>query len=227
MAHAARLALACSLASLTACHTLALKVDPALADDRMSVSKPSLFGRSNLVFGQYVADDIDRSWTRSNSNQRGNRTETSSRQTYRFVFAAAGAITDRVRCETVYAETARTYGRLRIDDGRHGLGCTLTDAQGRPSGELVMTEGSRHKPSGRMYHRNIAIDLVPSGRGEGTRFESFDPLGYEMLVDGQMVGAVQTVNSGAVWIDRGAPAELQESAAVAAATLLLYRSIED
>jgi len=42
-----------------------------------------------------------------------------------------------------------------------------------------------------------------------------------------VLGAVQTINGGAVWIDRTAPAALQESAAVAAATLLLYESIDD
>jgi hypothetical protein len=102
----------------------------------------------------------------------------------------------------------------------------VVGADGRARGELVMTEHSRHRPSGRMYHEHLAIDLVPSMRGEGARFDTVEPVGYELRVDGHVIGAVQTSNGGAVWIESTLPAAMRESAALAAATLLLYQSIE-
>ena len=226
MLHAARLACLLALTSLAACQTARMKVDPTLADDRLSVKRPGLFETGALRFGDYAAADIDRSWTHSRSSTIGHREDRRSKQTYRFVFAARGAVTDRVRCETVYAEHAMQVGRLRLDDGRHGLGCVVEAADGRPRGELVMTEQDRHRPAGRMYHDGAMIDLVPTARLEGARWDAGEAVGYELRVDGALVGAVQTINGGAVWIDRSAPGPLQESAALAAATLLLYQEIE-
>lgn len=221
-----RLTLLSVFASLTACHTLKMKVDPQLSDDRMSVSRKGLFSGGDLAFGEFRAAGVDRGWTHSEETTVFHRTETVAKQKYQFSFGAGAMVTDHVRCETVYAETAQTYGRLRIDNGRHGLGCIVSGSDGRPHGELVMTERSRHRPSGRMYHEAVAIDLVPSMRGEGARFDTVEPVGYELRVDGQIVGAVQTINGGAVWIEASAPPEVRQAAALASATLLLYQSID-
>jgi len=230
MLHAARLASAlavsATLASLTACQPMRMQVDPSLTDDRMSVSGPGFLERGQLTFGEFSAGSIDRSWTSSTSTRILSHERTRSKQSYRFVFAARGVVTDRVACQTVYAETAHDFGTLRVDNGRHGLGCVLTAADGRPRGELVMTERERHRPSGRMIHDGTPIEVIPRMRGENTRWDMLEPVGYELRVDGAVLGAVQTINGGAVWIDRTAPAALQESAAVAAATLLLYESLD-
>ena len=105
------------------------------------------------------------------------------------------------------------------------ISASVTAIEKRPRGELVMTERGGDLLTGRMYYGAVALDLVPSQRAEGARLDGREPLGYELRVDDLLVGAVQTMNAGAVWIDRNAPAPLQESAAVAAATLLLYEEL--
>lgn len=55
---------------------------------------------------------------------------------------------------------------------------------------------------------------------------AFGPVGYELRVDGAVVGAVQTINGGAVWIEASASPEVRQAAALASATLLLYQSID-
>lgn len=224
----ASLSLSLSLvASLTACQKMSMKVDPSLADDqRMEVSRKGLFGGGDLSFGEFRAAGVDRGWTSSTSMGFGNTTQTKAKQKYQFRFEAAQQLTDVVRCETVYAETEHRYGRMTIDNGRHGLGCLVVGADGRARGELVMTEHERHRPSGRMYHERLAIDVVPRMRGEGARWDTVEAIGYELRVDGHVIGAVQTINGGAVWIDATLPVEMRQAAALASATLLLYQQIE-
>jgi hypothetical protein len=124
----------------------------------------------------------------------------------------------------VHASEAIDFGSVRIGRGRDGLGCSIDDADGRPRGELVLLDGERAIASGRMVVDDVAIDLVPERRADGARVEAFAPLGFELRVDGAPVGAVQTINGGAVWIDRTAPAPLRRAAALAAATVLLYQA---
>jgi hypothetical protein len=213
--------------TLTACSTMKMKVDPQLADDqRMAVKRKGIFHGGDLSFGEFRAAGVDRGWTHSDSTSIFNQTDTSSSQKYEFAFKSGDNVTDQVRCETVYAERARSYGRLRIDNGRHGLGCLLADQDGRPRGELVMMEHERHRPSGRMYLDTVAMDVIPRMRGEGARWDTLEPVGYELRIDGQVVGAVQTINGGAVWIEASLPAELRQAAALASATLLLYQPID-
>jgi hypothetical protein len=78
-----------------------------------------------------------------------------------------------------------------------------------------------------MFLDDVEVELVAERRAEGARMNGFAPLGYQLQVDGHAIGAVQTINGGAVWIDASAPAPLREAAAVAAATVLLYQPIED
>ena len=226
LSSAALPALAATLASLAACHPMTMAVDPALSDDRMKVSRGGFLGGGDVAFGEFSTTDFDRSWTSSESTTIGHREDTYADQKYRFTFGAGGVLTDRVHCQTVYAEHAADFGRLRLDDGRHGLGCSLTTADGRPRGELLMTEQDRHRLAGTMIRDDIRVELVPSRRFEGGRVETFAPIGYDLRVDGHTVGAVQTINGGAVWIDRSAPPALRDAAAVAAATLLLYEELD-
>jgi hypothetical protein len=222
-----RLALLSLVTTLAACQTMKMKVDPQLADDqRMKVERKGIFSGGDLRFGEFRAAGVDRGWTRSSSMTIVNHTDTKARQRYEFSFAAGAAVTDHVQCETVYAETAHQYGRLRIDNGRHGLGCLLIAADGRSRGELVMVEHERHRPSGRMYLDRVAMDVIPRMRGEGARWDMVEPVGYELRIDGNVVGAVQTINGGAVWIESSLPAELRQAAALASATLLLYQPLD-
>jgi hypothetical protein len=218
-----RLVLASALL-LSACHTAHMQVDPALSDDRMSVSHTKRFGRGDLVFGEFTAHGIDRGWTHSSTTRVGGMEESHAHQRYAFALRAGADDAGRVSCESVHAGNAIDFGTLRIDRGRDGLGCSIDDADGRPRGELVLLDGERAMASGRIVVDDVAIDLVPERHAEGARVEAFAPLGFELMVDGAPVGAVQTINGGAVWIDGTAPAPLREAAALAAATVLLYQA---
>jgi hypothetical protein len=225
MTPSTRLALLATL-SLAACRSAQMKVDPALADDRMKVSRTGRWGGGDLVFGEYTAHDIDRSWTHKQTVRIGDHEETRAHQKYWFTMRAGEADAGRVACETVFAGTAHRFGRLRLDDDGTGLGCVVEGPDGRPRGELVLIDGDRPHASGRMIFDDVAVELVAERRAEGARVAAFAPLGYQLQVDGHAIGAVQTINGGAVWIDAGAPAPLREAAAVAAATVLLYDPIE-
>jgi hypothetical protein len=213
-------------ACLAACHPARMEVPTALRDDAMDVRHSgSLFDEGELAFGEYAVVDVHRGWTHTRSTSVFQYDRTRSRQKFRFEVATAGMAAAAVRCETVYSEQGHDFGALRFEKGRHGLGCNVRTPDGL-DGELVMLETEPQRPSGYLRHGNVTLEVVASGRFEGGRVETFDPVGYELRLSGQVVGAVQTINGGKVWIQREAPPEIQESAAVAAAAMLLYRSIE-
>jgi hypothetical protein len=137
-----RLALLATL-SLAACRSAQMKVDPDLADDRMKVSRTGRWGGGDLVFGEFTAHHIDRSWTHSRTIRIGNREETRAHQKYWFTVRAGQADAGRIACETVFAGTAHRFGRLRLDDDGTGLGCLVEGPDGQPRGELVLIDGDR------------------------------------------------------------------------------------
>jgi hypothetical protein len=209
---------------LTACHTAHMKVDPALSDDRMSVSRTGHFGGGDLVFGEFRAHDIDRGWTHTSTTTILGFEQSRAHQRYAFALRAGADEASRVTCESVHAGEAMDFGTLRIGRGRDGLGCSIDAVDGSPRGELVLLDGERSIAAGRLVVDDVVIDLVPERHAEGARVQAFAPLGFDLMVDGAPVGAVQTINGGAVWIDRTAPAPLREAAALAAATVLLYQA---
>src|SRR5205809_818527 len=91
---------------LTACHTAHMTVDPALADDRMAVSRTGHFGGGDLVFGEFTAHDIDRGWTHTSTTQIGAHEESHAHQRYAFALRAGIDDADRVSCESVHASEA-------------------------------------------------------------------------------------------------------------------------
>jgi len=228
MRHASPLALAAlSALSLAACHPVRMAVPADLHDDVMNVSRSDgLFRAGRLAFGGYYAREIHHGWTFSESTRIWNAEETASSQKFRFDFGESGSVADKVRCESVYASQGMHFGGLTLQRGRHGLGCNLYRADGAPEGQLVMTERERERPYGQLVRDGVVVELIASGRFEGGRVETFEPVGFDLLVGGVQVGAVQVMNGGQVWIERNAPADVQAAAAVAAATLLLYQPLE-
>jgi hypothetical protein len=217
--------LAFSSLALAACHPMKMDVAPSLEAQALPVHKSGgLFDEGEVTFGEFAAVHVHRGWTRSSSMQIFGYESTKSKQKFRFAFAKAGVADHQMRCETVFAEKALHRGRVTFSAGQHGLGCELRGPGGAPVGELVMAGDDR--PAGYLQQGHVIVELVATGRFEGGRWENAEAVGFDLLVSGQIVGAVQTINGGRVWLERSAPAEIQETAALAAATLLLYRTLD-
>jgi hypothetical protein len=214
-----------SLALATGCRTMKMDVAPSLESQALPVHKSGgLFDEGEVTFGEFAAIRIHRGWTRSSSMQIFGYESTKSKQKFRFAFAKAGVADQQMRCETVFAEKALHRGRVTFSAGEHGLGCELRGPGGAPVGELMLAGDDR--PAGYLQAGNVVVEMVATGRFEGGSWENPDPVGFDLLVSGQVVGAVQTINGGRVWLERSAPAEIQDTAALAAATLLLFQTLD-
>jgi hypothetical protein len=214
-----------SLALAAGCRPMKMEVAPSLQAQALPVhTSGGLFDEGEVTFGEFAAIDIKRGWTRSSSFEIFGVESTRSKQKFRFSFAARGIADHRMRCETVYAEKALHRGNVTFSAGQHGLGCELRGPGGIPAGELVMAGDDR--PAGYLQQGNVIVEMVATGRFEGGRWENPDPVGFELRVNGQVVGAVQTINGGRVWLERSAPTEIQHTAALAAATLLLFDTLD-
>lgn len=218
-------AFALAACSVTPIH---MQVEPALAPHRLAVSVTgSTFSEKGLLrFGDYAVTSIKRGFIRTTTSKLFDSERTRSEQDHDFVFMARGTTSAHVSCRTVYAEDATVLRKsARISEPRNDLRCEFS-TDGTKRGSLTLSDRTGNY-SGRMSHAGVEVDIVSDHHIEGSRFESYDPVGYLLRVNGALIAAVQTMGAWSVWMAASIPAAQQDAAALAAATLLLYSPLED
>jgi hypothetical protein len=211
-----------------ACTTARLAVPTPLRDDRMSVERSGgFFHKSKMAFGPYQASGIDRSWTSSSGWSINGSGEKSSKQKYQFRFLAGAGAPDEVRCSTHFGQDSVDLGLLTLKENDLGLGCAFRTADGRPAGQLQMRAVDQVTHTGWVQAEGMTLEVASTHDLENSSMDAYEIVGYELRLQGHVVGAVQVINGGAVWIDRSAPAQIQRAAAIAAASLLLFEDITE
>jgi hypothetical protein len=178
-----------------------------------------LFEAGSLRFGEFVAEGIDRGWTHADRTTINGVSDKHARQRYSFDFRAPGAAM-AVDCTTRVNERAVETGRATFSRSRFHLACAVSGG-----GLLVVDEVGHRGHAGRAMLPGLTLDVRSSSRIEGA-IAGFEPVGYELLLDGHVIAAVQTINGGAVWIDPSAPPQVRQGIAVTATALLLLERIE-
>jgi hypothetical protein len=106
------------------------------------------------------------------------------------------------------------------------LVCGFDEAGARTT--LLLSKTGRAEPSLRGEIRSVGADGPPLTvssihRAAGSVIGSPEPFGYEIRSGERVVGIVETVNRGRVWIDPELDRAEQDKLAAAAAALLLFR----
>lgn len=84
----------------------------------------------------------------------------------------------------------------------------------------------RGKYKGLLYSQTQTIEINPIRHVEGTKVPFPDVIGFEYILDGKVIGAVETLNKGRIWISPDIDTQLKGILAAASAALLLQTDLE-
>jgi hypothetical protein len=82
------------------------------------------------------------------------------------------------------------------------------------------------KYKGLLYSQNQTIEINPIRNVEGSSIPFPDVIGFEFVLDGKAIGAVEVLNKGRVWISPNINNQLKGIIATASAALLLQTDLE-
>jgi hypothetical protein len=212
--------------ALAACASAKLEVPAELAQHKLNVQRQ---GRQ-LAFGEFVVQ-AGRPHSRISKQSWGHfLMEEQVRASHLFGFGLVvdGKLVDEVACERDSRQTSHENGVVQFVRSTHTLRCVLSAPDGRFRGELSM-KGKRtvHDLRGELTRSAVTLELTPSDHPwhDGTMGDAFAPAGYEIRTGGVQIGAVQTLDGKAVWIDPRAPTWLRKYVALAAGVLLIHTAI--
>ena len=212
---------------LGGCSVATMQVDPSLAAraEPMSVTgnNPRLWNRP-LAFGAFRTEQVAEGgeWRWAVPLLGGEAGI--AWQNYRLVLTdgqqrmQAVCRTRRVFFERDGLSVDPALGRLPV------LQCALRPEDGGDPWVMTLRRTPSMKFAGTLGREGggVTMQIESKHRAEGAIVDSGDPLGYSIAADGTVVGAVETINRGRVWIDPAMSERDRIRAAAVAAALLLF-----
>lgn len=198
--------------------------------DGLPTSEPmSVQGRQGwrinqrIRFGPYATERIDRSWTRGRDLQILAYDGSRRNQSYGFLLREGGEPAWEVACTTRLRRDALAFDDWAIalrEDGR--LLCEIQDLEGdgRPLRLTLISEGERPL-RGTLEGDHLQVEVRGTNRlAKGLPLG--ETSGYHLRSGDRVLGAVQVINAGTVWLSPHlTPPERGALAALAAALLAL------
>ncbi len=222
------LSLVVGLLAIGACAPHRLAVPDRLVDHRIAVKRSGhelTFGEFSITTEEPKSEFQRTSWATMLQDE-----QVRARHIFGFSLRVRGDVVDEVACERDSFESSHSNGFAVFSRRQHDLACIFTTPTGERRGALNMTARQNvHELRGRLVRAAVSLELTPIEHPAGPDFDTgdaFAPAGYELHVGGVQVGAVETVDGGAVWIDPRAPPWLRKYVALAAAVLLIHRGLE-
>jgi hypothetical protein len=219
------------LAFAPSCSMARMPVPESLsAAERMPVSgRQGLILRQQLRFGSYEAHNLRRSWTRG--RDRGETTlatQSERRQAYSFTLRENGHDAWFVAC---HASVVMVTIETRVVDlhptNESALYCNLQPlADPTAAWELVLREQRERPLSGTLSHGEATVQVAGTNRVERA-LPMGNTTGYEFRQDGEVIGAVEVINSGAVWLRGDRSPERRALLSAASAALLLLEDLRE
>ena len=224
---------------IAACHParMALPSEIDQSFDEWPVSERNYFLDESFAFGPYSVAEVHRSWTTKISWGAGMDqwmiTDSHATQKYEFQISQHGSVEQGAKCATDVAwnqldlenvlgkKSTFTWG-LASDTS---LVCSLM-FKGLPSWSLIAQQRTDDRSlSGIMTNREAEILVNATRELSGDSWPLTEAAGYLFTLSGRLIGAVEVINDGRIWVRKSESKEIQQAVASGAAALLLYREI--
>jgi hypothetical protein len=185
-----------------------------------------------ISFGPFRTTDVDRSWTETTSWGAGWFSSSKAKQTYEFLLQETGGPVWEAQCATGVSRQDMRFdevlgGELEVElQANVYFACSFCQkgeknvwrlAMSQPTSEMVL--------NGVLTDRKTRIQVQGSQKLQGSPIPIPDPSGYTFVLDGTLVGAVEVINKGAVWLRPTVDPEIRSVLATASTALLLYKNI--
>ncbi|HOW97300.1 MAG TPA: hypothetical protein P5567_12525 [Kiritimatiellia bacterium] len=186
-------------------------------------------------FGGYRVESVRRGWTHSTAWRFLGFESGKAKQKYEFALKAAGGTSWKAHCATGVRWKEMEFENFLDSKGTltwplhsdTGFACTFEGGEGAPSWKLAMEQGADDLVLNGVLTDGTAVIRVEGIRKlKGTPIPLGEPSGFLFLGPDGLVGAVEVINNGTVWIAGDVSPELQSAVACTSASLLLYRALK-
>ncbi len=225
-----------ALASLFACRTPEIAIDPSLNAKAMPVTGRNGFQIGQVIrYGEFSTDKVRRGWTKGYDIPFVLRFQKAKEKLSYTQFGPAQTRAE-VACISKFKSTefelVRNFFGIPIEYQNFFAG-NITLVSSHTNWNFIL-----HNPNGDFlrgkasagYAENgtqrIDIDAIRGLEGQPDWMKELTVYGHEFRMDGKVVGAVSTVNRGKVWIDPQLDTETRTVIAAIATGLLLRTDVE-
>jgi len=229
------LTIAILISGCTTAH-MALPSDMPAGITQMTVEGRKAFSfDESFSFGPYAIQDVQRGWRVKTAWGFLGFNSSHAKQTYEFEMKT-GKKTWTANCATGVRWKDMNFGNFMDTGGTLNwelksdlvFACTFARKKSGKTWKLAMNQGTEHiVMDGVLTDDKSSILVEGTQKLEGSSFPLLDPTGYYFRKNGKIVGAVEVINNGAVWIDATQSKEVQSALACASAALMLYKDLKE
>lgn len=216
--------------ALPACQMARMELPETLATaERMPVEgRQGLQWRQRVRFGPYDVHQLRRSWTRGRDRGGPDAVQRDRRQEYSFTLREAGADRWTVSCLSSLRTLSIDVHTVEIrPEDESALYCNLQSLEDPDEAwELELQERHERPLTGTLSRGAERLQVVGTNRAERS-LPLGSTTGYELREAGQVIGAVEVINNGAVWLPGGLEPERRTVLSAASAALLLLEELRE
>jgi len=229
----------CSLFGLAACTTAKMACPPEFSASaiEMTVTGRQGFGFSeSFRFGPYHVSDVHRGWRVTTSWGILGYGSSKSEQPFEFKLSAPDGAIWQVHCATGVRwkelelnNFMDTGGTMEWELSSHALfTCEFSPPDRKGLWKMVMKQETQNLVmDGLLGHSTTRISVKGTRELEGGAWPLTEATGYLFYRDQNLIGAVDVLNQGAVWMKKNLSVDMRGAVAAAASALLLHRDLKD
>jgi hypothetical protein len=211
------------------CTPAMMAVPPGLRSktDSMPITyKGHLFSRKQILFGDYVADDVIRGMRVGGSVRLMGVRVGGAKQGYSFeLLRGRSNKAWKTRCIINIQVGGVAIGGLSVTARRRRLNCSMISPNGQR--KWMLNFGFRDRRSnnreGDILMGKRLIRIAPNFYLKGQNSPMYSPSGFVFRFRGRTIGAVDVLNGGVVYIRRDLPPGLRRAVSMASIAMLLNR----
>ena len=203
-----------------------------LPDELVATERIAVEGRQgwrklqHLRFGDFLADDVQRSITKGSDLEIMAYEGSKRRQTFGFNLSEKGELVWQVVAATNLHRRAVDLGVDIEMRNRSGLNANLVPVSTPDvTWILELTETGERPLAGSLRHDHTKLLVKGINRMQGTPLPLDGTTGYVFELNGSALAAFEVINNGAIWISPKLDPDLRGPVVAAMSTLLLFDSL--
>ena len=183
-----------------------------------------LFKGKTLEFGPWKTTELDRDWTQSSGITLGDVGQKRGKTGYRFTLNKAGAAHYHVECLTMAQQHSISMGSGSLGMERVLLQCLVFDIPDHIQRAAFMHKFQGPDTSTPVDYPSHTWTVQQEHRDQQGQ-NAFQPLGFVIRQDNEIIAALQTVNQNKVWLKLELPEAERDMAAALLSGIALYEKV--
>ncbi len=212
------------------CRILQMAVPPSLQGQSLTLPIKRSIWTNEMDFGAYRVRNVQLGWTETHRVGGWIAKHVASSQRFRFSLQKGNEVIWENKClVTRNKDVVKFRGPIRLKlttQQKDSLHCAFSPNQESAFfWELDLYQDYPQPSQGRLHSNDTRFRVKASHKVQGSEDPIFWLAGYTFESQGRVLGAVDALTEGVVWLDRGLPQQQQDALASTSVALLLQRKL--